>query len=134
MMSLAAQLGIDLSLGIPGLPALPDIPGFTAALTMSLTAQLQAVLDASISLPALELSGFTLNASMSALLSASLSLCLSAVLGIDVALPAPCTGCDLRAIMSRPKSSAPASQDRSEERRVGKECMPVCRSRWSPYH
>ena len=25
-------------------------------------------------------------------------------------------------------------QDRSEERRVGKECMPVCRSRWSPYH
>ena len=24
--------------------------------------------------------------------------------------------------------------ERSEERRVGKECMPVCRSRWSPYH
>ena len=24
--------------------------------------------------------------------------------------------------------------NRSEERRVGKECMPVCRSRWSPYH
>ena len=23
---------------------------------------------------------------------------------------------------------------RSEERRVGKECTPVCRSRWSPYH
>ena len=23
---------------------------------------------------------------------------------------------------------------RSEERRVGKECMPACRSRWSPYH
>ena len=22
----------------------------------------------------------------------------------------------------------------SEERRVGKECTPVCRSRWSPYH
>ena len=27
-----------------------------------------------------------------------------------------------------------ASEPRSEERRVGKECMPVCRSRWSPYH
>ena len=27
-----------------------------------------------------------------------------------------------------------ASATRSEERRVGKECMPVCRSRWSPYH
>ena len=24
--------------------------------------------------------------------------------------------------------------DRSEERRVGKECIPPCRSRWSPYH
>ena len=23
---------------------------------------------------------------------------------------------------------------RSEERRVGKECNQVCRSRWSPYH
>ena len=23
---------------------------------------------------------------------------------------------------------------RSEERRVGKECIPPCRSRWSPYH
>ena len=24
--------------------------------------------------------------------------------------------------------------DRSEERRVGKECASKCRSRWSPYH
>src|SRR3546814_2334232 len=24
--------------------------------------------------------------------------------------------------------------DRSEERRVGKECVNTCRSRWSPYH
>lgn len=23
---------------------------------------------------------------------------------------------------------------RSEERRVGKECVDLCRSRWSPYH
>src|SRR3546814_2593047 len=30
----------------------------------------------------------------------------------------------------------PLSQvkDRSEERRVGKECVSTCRSRWSPYH
>ena len=27
-----------------------------------------------------------------------------------------------------------ADARRSEERRVGKECMPQCRSRWSPYH
>src|SRR3546814_18509096 len=27
-----------------------------------------------------------------------------------------------------------AAEDRSEERRVGKECVSTCRSRWSPYH
>ena len=26
------------------------------------------------------------------------------------------------------------SYKRSEERRVGKECVSLCRSRWSPYH
>ena len=26
------------------------------------------------------------------------------------------------------------SMARSEERRVGKECLRLCRSRWSPYH
>ena len=26
------------------------------------------------------------------------------------------------------------SRRRSEERRVGKECVSLCRSRWSPYH
>src|SRR3546814_6680687 len=28
----------------------------------------------------------------------------------------------------------PALVERSEERRVGKECVSTCRSRWSPYH
>src|SRR3546814_18305464 len=28
----------------------------------------------------------------------------------------------------------PGIQGRSEERRVGKECVSTCRSRWSPYH
>ena len=28
----------------------------------------------------------------------------------------------------------PEDIDRSEERRVGKECLRLCRSRWSPYH
>src|SRR3546814_8729716 len=27
-----------------------------------------------------------------------------------------------------------AREQRSEERRVGKECVSTCRSRWSPYH
>ena len=31
-------------------------------------------------------------------------------------------------------SSIAGRQRRSEERRVGKECLSVCRSRWSPYH
>src|SRR3546814_3445964 len=35
-----------------------------------------------------------------------------------------------------PEESSPddASRDRSEERRVGTECVSTCRSRWSPYH
>src|SRR3546814_14027999 len=28
----------------------------------------------------------------------------------------------------------PSDPARSEERRVGKECVSTCRSRWSPYH
>src|SRR3546814_9903545 len=28
----------------------------------------------------------------------------------------------------------PLADARSEERRVGKECVSTCRSRWSPYH
>src|SRR3546814_12604300 len=28
----------------------------------------------------------------------------------------------------------PATRERSEERRVGKECVSPCRSRWTPYH
>src|SRR3546814_12877288 len=31
-------------------------------------------------------------------------------------------------------SRRPRSNARSEERRVGKECVSTCRSRWSPYH
>ena len=31
-------------------------------------------------------------------------------------------------------SARTRSPARSEERRVGKECLRLCRSRWSPYH
>src|SRR3546814_4693490 len=34
----------------------------------------------------------------------------------------------------RPVYLLPLRQHRSEERRVGKECVSTCRSRWSPYH
>ena len=33
-----------------------------------------------------------------------------------------------------PTRSARLTRSRSEERRVGKECLRLCRSRWSPYH
>src|SRR3546814_792895 len=32
------------------------------------------------------------------------------------------------------KRKSPDDRKRSEERRVGKECVSTCRSRWSPYH
>src|SRR3546814_10002034 len=37
---------------------------------------------------------------------------------------------------NRSKKARPdlTSSRRSEERRVGKECVSTCRSRWSPYH
>src|SRR3546814_20107928 len=34
----------------------------------------------------------------------------------------------------RPAGSDHGRGQRSEERRVGKECVSTCRSRWSPYH
>src|SRR3546814_9560583 len=33
-----------------------------------------------------------------------------------------------------PTVTGPGHASRSEERRVGKECVSTCRSRWSPYH
>src|SRR3546814_17387172 len=40
---------------------------------------------------------------------------------------------DLGFCSSRPEDAHP-SRGRSEERRVGKECVSTCRSRWSPHH
>src|SRR3546814_14800402 len=37
-----------------------------------------------------------------------------------------------RRFKRRPEGEAPVY--RSEERRVGQECVSTCRSRWSPYH
>src|SRR3546814_17992410 len=43
---------------------------------------------------------------------------------------------DWRGVPGFPAGAAPfrVRQYRSEERRVGKECVSTCRSRWSPYH
>src|SRR3546814_5043802 len=40
------------------------------------------------------------------------------------------TGCTYRLVSGDPLDIV----DRSEERRVGQECVSTCRSRWSPYH
>src|SRR3546814_18515169 len=37
-------------------------------------------------------------------------------------------------IVGTAKATARSLPIRSEERRVGKECVSTCRSRWSPYH
>ena len=48
------------------------------------------------------------------------------------------SACDLPAENSAAWSKVRRTEDpvgdRSEERRVGKECVSLCRSRWSPYH
>src|SRR3546814_15498355 len=51
------------------------------------------------------------------------------------------TGLDHASYIARPKwrdddagAGHGATRNRSEERRVGKECGSTCRSRWSPYH
>ena len=40
----------------------------------------------------------------------------------------------LAGVEAKVVSLPPADKARSEERRVGKECLRLCRSRWSPYH
>src|SRR3546814_6373776 len=42
--------------------------------------------------------------------------------------------CVQTGLMAKQFLSPGAQVERSEERRVGKECVSTCRSRWSPYH
>src|SRR3546814_5343331 len=50
--------------------------------------------------------------------------------------PLPFRGEDMKAWRAAPSRSwrGGCGSGRSEERRVGKECVSTCRSRWSPYH
>src|SRR3546814_2762603 len=43
-------------------------------------------------------------------------------------------GCDHEPAALLGPCARASSRHRSEERRVGKECVSTCRSRWSPYH
>src|SRR3546814_17728258 len=68
---------------------------------------------------------------------------LARVIALNAGIPAeapaltlnrPC-GSGLQAIISGAQTIALGEAHvRSEERRVGKECVSTCRSRWSPYH
>src|SRR3546814_2576294 len=63
---------------------------------------------------------------------------LSVVEGDALEVDFSALGSDLRIVGNLPYNiSSPLLfhlMDRSEERRVGKECVSTCRSRWSPYH
>src|SRR3546814_14258708 len=51
--------------------------------------------------------------------------------------PAECAGMDVADSplgVVRQRVDRPDRHERSEERRVGKECVSTCRSRWSPSH
>src|SRR3546814_2094000 len=60
--------------------------------------------------------------------------------GVAELVEAPCffaTAKGRAASFDRPQGAQDRlrqAQSRSEERRVGKECVSTCRSRWSPYH
>src|SRR3546814_13407397 len=49
-------------------------------------------------------------------------------------LQAQLSAIDIDHGLLRLADSIEALETRSEERRVGKECVSTCRSRWSPYH
>src|SRR3546814_14726301 len=49
-------------------------------------------------------------------------------------LPGKVSVCNSAATMNPGFAAQVVAPDRSEERRVGKECVSTCRSRWSPYH
>src|SRR3546814_17974624 len=70
-------------------------------------------------------------------LEQGLSLQIALVIGaVVLTIAATTSGVDrgIRWISELNLWSAVAMMVRSEERRVGKECVSTCRSRWSPYH
>src|SRR3546814_16374858 len=68
---------------------------------------------------------FSLDVGFAFLVTLVLPKTLTCLRGAHLRRPLPRAQVFLRGILSL---------DRSEERRVGKECVSTCRSRWSPYH
>src|SRR3546814_18737508 len=50
-----------------------------------------------------------------------------------IAAASPCVSSSVPIVM-RSAFASPCPGSRSEERRVGKECVGTCRSRWTPFH
>src|SRR3546814_13355191 len=50
---------------------------------------------------------------------------------ISISIRRPLEDIEIKALKDKARAFI---LDRSEERRVGKECVSTCRSRWSPYH
>src|SRR3546814_20100313 len=58
----------------------------------------------------------------------------SCIIGRPGVMKSPAVKNALKHLSRLEATAADAFQIRSEERRVGKECVRPCRSRWSPYH
>src|SRR3546814_12120127 len=54
--------------------------------------------------------------------------------GRSIAIPISVRACGGGRHGKQDKGAEGRTAERSEERRVGKECVSTCRSRWSPYH
>src|SRR3546814_11218268 len=59
---------------------------------------------------------------------AAIGYCMGGTIALELAR----SGAELRGVVTFHGGLSTTS--RSEERRVGKECVSTCRSRWSPYH
>src|SRR3546814_15024484 len=53
---------------------------------------------------------------------------------VDAAMPGMLPVPNRECIRQAVRTGMAIDAQRSEERRVGKECVSTCRSRWSPYH
>src|SRR3546814_3871863 len=64
----------------------------------------------------------------------SSDVCSSDLMKVPIATAQVAAKCRPLPTLLMPNSMTPRKPARSEERRVGKECVSTCRSRWSPYH
>ena len=71
---------------------------------------------------------------MKRFLSILLALALALTLGIPALAAEHRAGDTYIRILGSSGARTVGVRTRSEERRVGKECASMCRSRWSPYH